>query len=84
MDVLSYSDTRANLKEVMDRVVEDRAPVVVTRQKAEAVVMVSLSDWNAMEETLHLLSSPANAARLRDSIRQLDAGGGTERDLIDP
>ncbi|MGU3494654.1 type II toxin-antitoxin system Phd/YefM family antitoxin [Xanthobacteraceae bacterium A53D] len=84
MDVLSYSDTRANLKEVMDRVVEDRAPVVVTRQKAEAVVMVSLSDWNAMEETLHLLSSPANAARLRDSIRQLDAGGGTERDLIEP
>jgi len=84
MDVLNYSDTRANLKEVMDRVVEDHAPVVVTRQKAESVVMVSLSDWRAMEETLHLLSSPTNAARLRQSIAELDAGHGAERSLIEP
>ena len=84
MDVLSYSDTRANLKEVMDRVVEDHAPVVITRQKAEAVVMVSLSDWSAMEETLHLLSSPANAARLREGVAELEAGGGSERDLAVP
>jgi antitoxin YefM len=84
MDVLSYSDTRANLKEVMDRVVDDRAPVVITRQKAESVVMVSLSDWHAMEETLHLLSSPTNAQRLRDSIGQLDAGQGQEGALIEP
>ena len=84
MDVLSYSDTRANLKEVMDRVVDDRAPVVITRQKAESVVMVSLSDWHAMEETLHLLSSPVNAQRLRASIAQLDAGQGKERTLIEP
>ena len=83
MDVLTYSDTRANLKEVMDRVVADRAPVVITRQKAEAVVMVSLADWNAMEETLHLLSNPANAARVRESVQQLDAGSGTERELVD-
>ena len=84
MDVLSYSQTRANLKRVMDKVVEDRTPVVVTRQKAEAVVMVSLSDWNAMEETLHLVSSPANAARLRQAIAQLDAGKGVERKLVEP
>jgi antitoxin YefM len=81
MNVLTYSDTRANLKDVMDRVVEDRAPVVITRQKAEAVVMVSLADWNAMEETLHLLSSKTNAERLRAAIQELDAGGGTERAL---
>lgn len=84
MNVLSYTDTRAKLKEVMDRVVADRTPVVVTRQKGEAVVMVSLSDWNAMEDTLHLLSSPANAERLKQAIAQLDAGGGTERALITP
>ena len=84
MNVLSYSETRARLKEVMDRVVEDRSPVVITRQKAEAVVMVSLADWNAMEETMHLLSSPANAERLREAIRQLDEGGGKERELIEP
>ncbi len=84
MDVLSYSDTRANLKEVMDRVAEDRAPVVVTRQKAESIVLVSLADWHAMEETIHLLSSPKNAERLRKSIAELDAGQGTERALIEP
>lgn len=83
MNVLTYSDTRANLKDVMDRVVADRAPVVITRQKAEAVVMVSLADWNAMEETLHLLSTPTNAERLRAAVGELDAGHGTERALIE-
>jgi antitoxin YefM len=81
MDVLTYSEARARLKEVMDRVVADRRPVVVTRQKAEAVVMVSLADWNAMKETLHLLSTRANAERLHASIRELDAGQGQSRDL---
>ena len=81
MDVLSYSDARANLKGVMDRVVDDRTHVVVTRQKAGAVVMLSLDDWNAMQETLHLLSTPNNADRLRSAIDQLEAGAGTERDL---
>ena len=84
MNVLTYSDARANLKDVMDRVVEDRTQVVVTRQKAEAVVIISLEDWNAIEETMHLLSTPTNAARLRDSIAQLEAGEGTERELIAP
>ncbi len=84
VDVLSYSDTRANLKAVMDRVVEDRAPVVITRQKAEAVVMVSLADWTAMEETLHLFSSHRNAERLREAMAQLDAGEGQERELTAP
>lgn len=84
MDVLTFTDTRANLKEVMDRVVKDHAPVVVTRQRAEAVVMVSLSDWNAMEETVRLLSTPTNASRLEEAIAQLDAGKGDERELIAP
>ncbi|HYG25925.1 MAG TPA: type II toxin-antitoxin system prevent-host-death family antitoxin [Caulobacteraceae bacterium] len=84
MNVLSYSDTRARLKEVMDRVVEDHDPVVITRRSGEAVVMVSLSDWQAMEETTYLNASPANAKRLRESIAELNAGEGVERDLIKP
>jgi len=84
MDVKSFTDTRQNLKDVMDQVVEDHAPVVITRRNAESVVIVSLSDWNAMEETARLLSSPANAARLADAIRQLDSGAGVERELIEP
>ena len=84
MDVISYSDTRAHLKEVMDRVVADRAPVVVSRQKAESVVMISLSDWNAIEESMHLLSTEANRNRLMGAIGELDVGNGKARDLIEP
>jgi antitoxin YefM len=84
MDVVTYTDARANLKDVMDRVVEDRTHVVVTRQKSEAVVIVSLSDWNAMAETMHLLSTPHNSERLRASIRQLEAGQGQSHDLDKP
>jgi len=84
MDVVTYSEARANLKDVMDRVVGDKSEVVITRQKAEAVVMVSLSEWNSISETMHLLSSPKNAERLRQSIEQMDAGKGIERDLVRP
>jgi antitoxin YefM len=82
MNVVSYTDARANLKRVMDHVTVDKTQVVVTRQQAEAVVMVSLSDWNAMEDTLHLLSTRANADRLRDSIAALDADDGEEHELV--
>ena len=81
MDVTTYSDARANLKGLMDQVVHDRTHVVITRQKAGSVVMVSLDDWNAMEETLHLLSTSTNATRLRDAVKQLDTGKGKEREL---
>jgi antitoxin YefM len=83
MDVISYSETRERLKEVMDRVVSDHQPIVISRQKAESVVMVSLADWHAIEETLYLLSSPANAKRLRQAIGELSEGGGEARQLIE-
>jgi antitoxin YefM len=84
MDVISFTDARANLKRLMDRVIGDRTHIVVTRQKAEPVVMVSLKDWNAMEETMHLLSSPRNAERLREAIEQLEKGKGKARELVNP
>ncbi|CAN5276341.1 type II toxin-antitoxin system prevent-host-death family antitoxin [soil metagenome] len=84
MDVLTFSETRANLKSVMDQVVNDHSPVVVARKRGEAVVIVSLDDWNAMEATHYLLSNPANAEMLRQSIAELDAGGGVEHELIYP
>jgi len=84
MNAMSYSHARANLKEAMDRVVEDHMPLLITRQNGEAVVMVSLADWRSMEETAYLLASPANARRLRESIARLKAGEGEEHDLIEP
>lgn len=81
MDVLSYTDARASLKDVMDRVINDHVEVIVTRKRREAVVVMSLDEFNAIQETLHLQKSPANARRLQAAIAQLDAGEGIERDL---
>lgn len=83
MEVMTYSDARAQLKGVMDRAIVDGQEVVVTRKKGEAVVVVSLDAWNSINETLHLLSNPQNAERLRQSIAELDANTGSERELIE-
>jgi antitoxin YefM len=83
MDSLSFTETRANLKAVMDKVVADRMPVTI-RRRGENVVMVSQSDWEAMAETLYLLGSPNNAQRLLEATRGLKAGGGEEHELIEP
>ena len=84
MHTLSFSEARANLKATMDKVVADRAPVAITRQRGEGVVMVSASEWEGMEETLHLLASPANAKRLLDGAARMDAGEGEEHAMIEP
>ena len=84
MRAISYSEARENLKSVIDQVVADRAPIAITRQRGEGAVLVSESEWASMEETMHLLSSPANAKRLLESIAELDAGNGEEHELIDP
>lgn len=81
MNVMTYTDARAELKSVMDRAIHDREPVIITRKNSESAVMISLDEYNAMMETLHLLRSPENARRLRRSIDQLDAGKGQDRDL---
>jgi antitoxin YefM len=81
MDIMTYTDARASLKDVMDRVIQDHVEVVVTRRKREAVVIISLDEYNSIQETLHLQKSPENARRLRASIAQLNAGRGAERDI---
>lgn len=84
MDSISISEVRANFKSVVERVVADRVPLAITRQKGEGVVMISASEWASIEETLYLLQSPNNAKRLLEAIRGLEAGEGIERELIEP
>ena len=83
MDTVSYSDLRQHLKARIDKVCDDRAPLLVTRRNGEPVVMMSLSEYESMEETRHLLSTPANAERLARSIAQADAGDLVEHDIIE-
>ena len=84
METISYSAARENLKSVIDRAVDDHVPVAIVRQRGEGAVLVSASDWASIQETLYLLSSPKNARRLLDSIAELDAGRGVERELLKP
>ncbi|MBT3010464.1 MAG: type II toxin-antitoxin system prevent-host-death family antitoxin [Candidatus Thiodiazotropha sp. (ex Lucina aurantia)] len=81
MDAIAYSIARAKLASTMNQVCEDHAPVIITRKGAGSVVMISLDDYQALEETAYLLRSPKNARRLLESIAELESGGGSERSL---
>lgn len=82
MYAIPYSTARANLAGTMEQVCEDHAPVIITRKGAGSVVMISLDDYQALEETAYLLRSPKNARRLLESIAELESGGGTKRNLV--
>jgi antitoxin YefM len=81
MDALTYSQARGNLAGTMDKVCDDHTPIIITRKNHRSVVMISLEDYESLEETAYLLRSPRNARRLLESIAELEAGGGTEREL---
>lgn len=81
LDAVNYSEARKNLASLMDSVCEDRDVVVVTRRKAPSVVIMSLDDYNSIQETAHLLRSPANAQRLLDSLSEYRNGQVTEHAL---
>lgn len=84
MDVLNYSEARANFAHMLDKVNEDHAPILITRQGGKPAVLISLDDFNAWQETAYLMQSPANRRMLRQAMDELDAGGGTERELQEP
>lgn len=83
MDAITYSRARSKLAKTMERVCDDHEPVVITRRNNQSVVMISLADYEALEETAYLLRSPRNARRLFESMAELDGGGGRQRDLDD-
>ena len=83
MDTITYTSARSNLAKTMKRVCDDHSPVVITRKTAQPVVMMSLEDFEALEETAYLLRSPKNARRLLESVAELEAGKGSEKELVD-
>ena len=83
MDTITYTWARGNLAKTMKKVCDDHSPVVITRKTAHPVVMMSLEDFEALEETAYLLRSPKNARRLLESVAELESGHGTEKELVD-
>ena len=82
MKAITYTAAREALADTMQEVCRDRAPVIITRKRDQSVVMLSLADYESLEETAHLLRSPANAQRLLEAIRSLESGDGVERQLV--
>lgn len=82
MDVVTYTAARRNFKKTMEKVCDDHTPVVITRQNERPVVMLSLEDYNAIEETLYVLRSPKNATRLLQSVENVKRRRYTKRTLI--
>ena len=83
MDAISYTNARANFAAAMEKVCSDHDPLIITRSKAPSVVMLSMEDFQSLEETAHLLRSPSNARRLLKALDQLESGQGTERELAE-
>ena len=83
METVSYSQLRQELKARIDKVCADHAPLLVTRQNGEPVVMMSLAEYESLEATLHLLSNPANAERLLRSVALAEAGQLVEHEIVE-
>lgn len=83
MDAISYSNARKNLVQTMERVCDEHEPIIITRKNASPVVMMSLEDYNAIQETGYLLRSTANAENLRASIKEYEEGKLQRKDIIE-
>ncbi|MCP3943862.1 MAG: YoeB-YefM toxin-antitoxin system antitoxin YefM [Desulfobacteraceae bacterium] len=83
MRAISYTTARNNLAGTMKQVCDDHDPVIVTRKNNEAVILMSLEDYESLKETAYLMQSPGNAKRLIASLEELRAGNGKERELLE-
>ena len=83
MRIISFSEARNNLKQVIDRVVDDADVAVISRRDSPDAVVMSLETFNSWMETVHLLKTPANAAHLDRSIQQLRKGKTRMRALFE-
>jgi len=83
MDTISYTSLRSKLAGIMDKVNEDRKPMLITRQKGEPAVLMSLDEFKSYEETYYLMKSPKNAQRLNAAIEEIEAGNSEEHGIIE-
>lgn len=83
MEAINYSDLRQNLKKYLDSVSQDHHPLIVTRKNNKNVVILSMDDYNSLNETHYLFSTQNNQEHLQKSLLQLRSGKGNPRDLMD-
>jgi antitoxin YefM len=82
MEPVPATKLRNELSKTLDKVTKNRAPILITRRRGEALVLMPLEEYEGMAETLHLMANPANAARLRRGLRDFKAGKARARKLV--
>lgn len=83
MKITTATEARANFKTVLDQTIDDADITIIHRRDGENAVLMSESQYNSLIETLHLLSTPANARALERAIAQDKANLGVQRELLD-
>jgi len=83
MEAITYTAARQNLAKTMEKLCRDHTPMIVARNSSESIVIMSLEDYESLEETAYLLRSPKNTRRLIESIAQLENGKGNEKELLE-
>lgn len=84
MNMVTVNEAKRNLDSLIKKVFSDAEPTIITTETGQQIVLLSLDEFNSWQETAYLLSNPANAARLRKSIAEAEAGYVTERELDEP
>jgi antitoxin YefM len=82
MDAITYTQARQNFTATMNKICEDHMPIIITRQNEAPVVMMSLADYNAIEETIYLMKNPSNAMRLRKAMIAIEKKNFIKKDLL--
>ncbi len=83
MQAVSFSELRKDMRHIMDMATDRHEPTIVTRKRGGSMVIMSLEDYNSLEETAYILSNPKNAQRILESIAELREGRGVQHELID-
>ncbi len=83
METINYTNIQEKIEQTMDLVCEEHNPIIITRNNKPPVVIISLEDYQSLEETNYLLKSPKNAEYLLESIAELESGKGLKQELIE-
>ena len=84
MNVVTVSEAKHHLEALIAKSVLSTESILIKTDKGEQIVLIPLSEFNAWQETVYLLSNPANAGHLRQSITEARLGKVAERELIEP
>ncbi|NOR14020.1 MAG: type II toxin-antitoxin system prevent-host-death family antitoxin [Candidatus Aminicenantes bacterium] len=79
----TYTEARERLSDIIEKVCEDHDPLIITKRRDKAVVMMSLEDYESLKETVYLLRSPRNTRRLLESIKELEEGEGIQKEILE-